>query len=157
MPDLHPHPHAAAARIARREAAAALGIDPAFIDRLVERFYARVRGDVLLGPVFAARIVDWGPHLAQMKRFWGSILLGDGAFRGSPMARHLAIPGIEAGHFRRWLALFRATLCELEGDPAATAHVAARAEAIADSLLMGIRIHRDGRSDPHAMKGVSHA
>jgi hemoglobin len=92
-----------------------------------------------------------------MKQFWGAILLGDMQFQGNPMAKHVAIPGIEAFHFKRWLVLFYATLRELEGDPAASALVAARAAAIADSLLTGIRIHRDGRSDLEAMKGLSHA
>lgn len=151
------HPHAAAARIAKRDGAAALGIDPAYIDRLVEQFYAKVRGDPVLGPIFAARITDWGSHLARMKQFWGSVLLGDATFRGNPMAKHVAIPQIDAFHFKRWLVLFRATLRDLEGDTAATAVVAARAEAIADSLLTGIRIHRDGRSDIDAMKGLRHA
>ena len=151
------HPHATAAREAKRKAAAAVGIDPAYIDHLVEQFYAKVRGDPVLGPIFADRIADWAPHLARMKQFWAAILLGDGPFRGNPMAKHVAITEIEAFHFKRWLVLFNATLRELEGDPAATTLVASRAEAIADSLFTGIRIHRDGRSDLKAMKGLSHA
>ena len=151
------HPHASAVRAAKRDAAAALGIDPDFIDRLVEQFYTKVRSDPVLGAIFSARIADWSPHLAHMKQFWGAILLGDAQFRGNPMAKHVAIPEIEAFHFKRWLVLLRATLRELEGDPAATTLIAARAEAIADSLLTGIRIHRDGRTDLSAMKGLSHA
>lgn len=151
------HPHATAARLANREAASALGIDLAYIDRLVEEFYAKVRIDPILAPIFAARIQDWGPHLARMKQFWSAVLLGDAPFRGNPMAKHVAISEIDAFHFKRWLVLFRATLRELEGDPAATALVTSRAEAIADSLFTGIRIHRDGRQDLQAMKGLSHA
>lgn len=151
------HPHAAAARLAKREAASALGIDAAYVDKLVEQFYAKVRSDPVLAPIFAARITDWAPHLTRMKQFWGAVLLGDTPFRGNPMARHIAISEIDAFHFKRWLVLFRATLRELEGDPAATALVASRAEAIADSLFTGIRIHRDGRHDIAAMKGLSHA
>jgi len=41
-------------------------IDEAMIERLVRGFYARVREDDLLGPIFASRIVDWEPHLQQM-------------------------------------------------------------------------------------------
>lgn len=155
MADLHPH--TAAARSAKLEQAETLRIDPAFIDRLVKQFYAKVRTDSVLGPIFAARIADWPPHLARMKQFWGTILRGDGGFSGNPMALHAAIPGIERFHFRRWLVLFEATLRELETDPAATGLVAARAHAIADSLLTGIRIHRDGRRDLQALKGLSHA
>ncbi|MET3779455.1 truncated hemoglobin YjbI [Brevundimonas sp. 1080] len=59
---------------ARREAAVQrlrdeTGIDEAMIDALVEGFYARVRDDALIGPIFADRITDWAPHLAQMKLF----------------------------------------------------------------------------------------
>lgn len=151
------NPHTSAARAAKLAAAQAVGIDAGFIDRLVERFYARVREDELLGPIFAARIGNWPPHLARMKQFWGMILRGEGQFSGSPMALHIAIPEIEAGHFLRWLDLFEATLRELEGDPAATGLVIARARSIADSLLIGIRTQRDGRRDPAAMKGLNHA
>lgn len=151
------HPHAAAIRETKRAAAAALGIDAHYVDRLVEQFYEKVRADPVLAPVFAARIADWAPHLARMKQFWGAILLGDGPFRGNPMAKHVALTEVEAFHFKRWLVLFRATLRELEGDPAATALVTQRAEAIADSLYTGIRIHRDGRTDLEAMKGLNHA
>ena len=152
-----PHPLATAARNARLAQADALGIDHAFIDHLVERFYAKVRSDAVLGPIFAARIADWAPHLARMKGFWAAVLRGEGGFSGNPMARHTAIPGIDSFHFRRWLILFEATLRELEGDPAVTRLISDRAHTIADSLLTGIRIHRDGRRDLSALKGLSHA
>ena len=59
--------------------------------------------------------------------------------------------------FRRWLVLFEATLRELEVDPAATRLISDRAHTIAGSLLTGIRIHRDGRRDLQALKGLNHA
>src|SRR5579883_2509313 len=65
------------------------GIDEAMIDRLVRAFYARVREDGLLGPVFAARIRDWEPHLRQMGAFWSSVALMSGAYHGQPMQKHL--------------------------------------------------------------------
>ena len=42
------------------------GITEAMIERLVHGFYAKVRADAVLGPIFDARIKDWEPHLAQM-------------------------------------------------------------------------------------------
>ena len=45
------------------------GIDEAMIERLVHGFYAKVRADAVLGPIFEARIRDWAPHLAQMCAF----------------------------------------------------------------------------------------
>lgn len=151
------HLHTRLVRSEKLASARQAGIDRGFIDRLVEQFYARVRLDPLIGPVFAARISDWPPHLARMKQFWTAILTGETVFSGSPMALHQAIPGIEAAHFDRWLDLFNQTLRDLEGNPAATALVGAKARTIADSLLTGIRIHRDGRKDIQAMKGLSHA
>jgi hemoglobin len=148
--------HAAAARDTKRAQADAMGIDATFIDRLVEGFYRRVRTDTVLGPVFAERIGDWGPHLARMKHFWAVILRGEGRFNGSPMKLHAAIPVIERNEFLRWLLLFDDTLTDMGTGPAARTHISARAWSIADSLLTGIRIQRDGRTDTPAMKGLSH-
>ena len=58
------------------------GIDEALIERLVRGFYSRVREDVMLGPVFQARIADWEPHLQRMCAFWSSIALMSGRYEG---------------------------------------------------------------------------
>lgn len=150
-------PHAAAARQSKRDAAEALQIDPGFIRQIVEEFYSAIRGDPRLGPIFAARIADWDEHLDRMTAFWSSVLHESGGFRGNPMVKHIAIPGIERDDFLHWLALFGATLDRLERDPRATQLIVARARMIADSLLTGIRIHRDGRTDFGAMKGLDDA
>lgn len=112
------------------------GIDEAMIDALVETFYAKVRDDDLIGPVFAARIDDWGPHLAQMKLFWSSVALSTGVYQGRPMPKHLPLP-IDARHFDRWLALFEATTRDL-CPPVAAAHFMERARRIAESLELGV-------------------
>lgn len=88
------------------------GIDEAMIERLVRGFYRRVREDALIGPVFAARIGDWEPHLARMCAFWSSVALMTGSYHGQPMQKHLPLP-VDAAHFDRWLALFEATAREL--------------------------------------------
>jgi hemoglobin len=150
-------PHATTARQSKREAAEALKIDSVFIRHMVEEFYTAIRGDDRLGPIFAARIADWNEHLDRMTAFWSSVLHESGGFRGNPMAKHIAIPGIERDDFLHWLALFGATLDRLERDPAATQLIVDRARIIADSLLTGIRIHRDGRTDFSAMKGLDDA
>lgn len=128
----------------RRQATAAriraeTGIDEAMISDLVEAFYGRVRDDALIGPVFAARIADWGPHLAQMKLFWSSVALMSGAYHGRPMPKHLPLP-IDARHFDRWLALFRETAAQV-CPPAAARHFVERAERIAESLELGVAGH----------------
>ena len=146
---------AIAQRAARRAAAEAMGVDALYISALVDRFYARIRGDAMLGPIFNARITDWPAHLTQMKHFWASVLHASGTFSGNPMPKHIAIAGIEEAEFRHWLALFEKTLKELEPSPEASAMVAGRARQIADSLLTGIRIHRDGRTDLGALRGLN--
>jgi hemoglobin len=137
-------PHAQAARDAKRRHALAMEIDDHFVSELVDRFYARIRDDERLGPIFAARIGDWGPHLGQMKRFWRSILFSSGEYLGNPMMKHLAIDALDRAMFARWLDLFDASLRELGSDEARE-HVHERARMIANSLLNGIAIHRDKR------------
>lgn len=115
------------------------GIDEAMIERLVRAFYARVRNDDLIGPVFAARIVDWEPHLTQICAFWSSVVLKSGRYSGRPMAKHLPLP-VDARHFDRWLALFEETARDL-CPPAAAARFTAHAKTIAESLELGIATH----------------
>lgn len=132
------HPHALAAREARRADAYAIGIDVNFIAVFVAQFYASIREDEMLGPIFGARIEDWPVHLAQMNRFWQSILLGTASFSGSPMVKHLAIPDLTEAHFAHWLELFYATIKKTAPTPEAAELVGAKARMIAESLLTGI-------------------
>ena len=133
-----------ALRARRKAEAEAFGVDSDFISELVEQFYAKVREDALLGPIFNARVDDWPDHLARLKQFWRSILHNSGEFSGNPMARHLAIPGLEQAHFAHWLELFYATLRDLADHPGAVGLVGKRARMIADSLLTGIETKRQG-------------
>ena len=41
---------------------------------LVHAFYARVRRDEVLGPIFNTHIDDWDQHLAKLVDFWSAIL-----------------------------------------------------------------------------------
>jgi hemoglobin len=116
--------------------AAQTGIDESMIDRLVRSFYAKIREDALLGPIFEARIHDWEPHLQRMCAFWSSVALMSGRYHGNPMAKHLPLP-VDARHFDRWLALFEDTAREV-CPPAAEAHFVERARRIAESLELGV-------------------
>lgn len=131
-----------------------MGIDEEFVSDLVERFYERIRSDALLGPIFSDRISDWPVHLAQMKRFWRSVLFSSGEFFGSPMAKHVAIEGLDRSHFVHWLDLFRQTLDELGGEDARE-HVQAKARMIATSLLNGVLVHRDGALGLYAEQALT--
>ena len=118
------------------EIAARTGIDEFMIERLVRGFYAKIREDALLGPIFEAQIHDWEPHLQRMCAFWSSVALMSGRYHGSPMAKHLPLP-VDARHFDRWLALFEETAREV-CPPKAEAHFVERAGRIAESLELGI-------------------
>lgn len=143
-------------RAEKRAAAEDIGVDAEFIDDLVEAFYAKIREDSLLGPIFAERITDWPTHLTRMKAFWRSVLHNSGEFSGNPMLKHLAIPGLELRHFARWLDLFYETLRDAEGQNEATELVGARARMIADSLLTAISMRRDGLAGGRAGKDLPH-
>ncbi|MEZ5763276.1 MAG: group III truncated hemoglobin [Xanthobacteraceae bacterium] len=125
-----------------REIMEQTGIDDAMIERLVHTFYARVRQDPLIGPIFDARIDDWDHHLEKLCAFWSAVALMSGRYHGQPMQKHLPLP-IDGAHFDRWLKLFEATATELCPPPAAS-HFIERARRIADSLEMGIA-SRQGR------------
>ncbi len=115
--------------------AVALGVDEVMIDRLVRQFYAEVRLDPVLGPIFEARIADWEPHLRRMCTFWSSVMLRTGAYHGQPMPMHARLP-IDGAHFDRWLGLFEITARHVCG-PAAALFID-RAHRIAQSLELGI-------------------
>jgi hemoglobin len=83
-------------------------LDEARLATLVDRFYDKVRADPLLGPVFNPRVDDWEAHKVLMTSFWATVALRSGHYRGNPLAKHQPLP-IGAGHFQRWLALWRAT------------------------------------------------
>lgn len=117
------------------------GLDEARLTMLVHRFYARVRADELLGPVFADRIANWDEHLERMVDFWSSVALMTGRYHGNPVARHAGLP-VTWQHYERWLALFRATAREM-CPPEGAAHVIERAERIARSLHAAGRAQAD--------------
>ena len=50
-------------------------ITPAQIDQVVARFYAAIRQDPGLGPVFAAHVTDWPVHEEKIASFWRNAIL----------------------------------------------------------------------------------
>lgn len=143
-----PTPRIAAAGL-RPEATAALmaetGLNEAVLRSLVHRFYARIRSDAVLGPIFAARITDWPAHLERMCAFWSSVALMTGRYHGTPVPAHAGLP-VTWDHFARWLFLFAETAHET-CPPVGATHVIERAERIARSLhrvIAGIETFAEG-------------
>ncbi|QHB70922.1 group III truncated hemoglobin [Stenotrophomonas sp. 364] len=87
------------------------------VTRLVHDFYARVRDEPRLAPVFTARVHDWDAHLAQLVDFWSAMLRGTRRFSGTPMPKHMAMDELDRDLFDRWLQLFRQTTAECANPP----------------------------------------
>jgi len=134
-----PHRSAEQRRAEMRQAAHAIGVTEDLISDLVDRFYARVRRDSEIGPIFDQVIGDdWDHHLPTMKAFWSSVALSSGKYSGRPMPAHLRLKMIRPEHFQRWLALFRQTLEEIAPSEAAVDHFMERAQRIAHSLQLAL-------------------
>ncbi|MCI3135454.1 group III truncated hemoglobin [Phenylobacterium aquaticum] len=129
-------------RRARLAPGGAVGVTEPMCRALVDAFYAKVRVDPELGPIFNGAIGDgWEAHLAKLADFWSSVLLMTGRYKGSPMAAHAALPRAEPADFEQWLALFRSTAAEVCPPPAAALFIE-KAEMIARSLQFGIAASR---------------
>jgi len=96
-------------------------VTEAQIDRVVARFYERVRGHPALGPIFAAHVSDWPTHEEKIGRFWRNALLLQRCYDGNPMQVHNAAGNVRAAHFPVWLSLFDATLEQELPEPLARA------------------------------------
>ena len=112
------------------------------VARLVHAFYACVRRDEVLGPIFDRHIDDWDHHLAKLVDFWSSILRRTGRYTGAPMPRHIALPDLSAELFQRWLTLFRETAAA-QPNQAMGAQACALAQRIAQSLWYGYQLSRN--------------
>ena len=112
------------------------------ISSLVDAFYARVQHDPVIGPIFNEAVEDWPAHLALLKGFWASVLLGVGQFKGNPLETHLKLP-LSREHFERWLALFAETATELLSPEKAKLFID-KSQRIADTFQRGMAARRSG-------------
>lgn len=109
------------------------------IRTLVDRFYAQVRRDPSLGPIFQTALSGrWEGHLDQMVAFWSSVVLRTGSYRGKPHVAHARLP-LGDVHFSRWLEIFETTAREVCPPPIAALFID-RAQRIAESLQIGLGI-----------------
>lgn len=128
------------------------------IVRLVDGFYAKVREDELLGPIFnVIAQVDWSAHLPKMYGFWESLLFGRASFKGDPLGVHLALSAratLSSREFGRWVQLFHGTVDELfSGEVAEGAKF--RAARIAITMQTHIAEHSVARSGDLRLTGVN--
>ena len=120
------------------EARARAIIEKAFQDA-IDSFYARVREDDLIGPVFIARVHDWISHKQTIVDFWSRAVLGTQRYNGMPLPPHVKLR-LNQAHFDRWLKLWKEACVETMPEPLAD-HVGALSGNMANhwsSALAGI-------------------
>jgi hemoglobin len=106
--------------------------------RVVVAFYARIRQDPELGPIFNDAIRDWPEHLEKLTDFWSSVMLTTGRYKGRPVPAHLKhADRIKPQLFQRWLKIWDETTDELMAPEAAEA-LQAKAARIAESLQLAM-------------------
>ena len=125
-------------------APALTAITESTIALLVDEFYARVRRDPVLGPVFDRAIPAdaWPAHLARMYAFWSSVMLTSGRYKGDPLAVHRRVAGIAPPLFHNWLDLFEETAASLFV-PAVAEAFAVTARRVAESLRVALYYRPD--------------
>lgn len=104
-------------------------------------FYAKVREDELLGPIFNNAITDWPAHLERLTDFWEGTLKYTKAYYGNPLEVHQKVDAannhsIEAIHFGIWLNLWVQTI-----DANFTGPLANKAKMSARKMASHIHIH----------------
>jgi hemoglobin len=105
-------------------------------ERLVRAFYGRALVDPVIGWIFVdVAQLDVEAHVPRIASFWETILLGAHSYSGGAFAPHAALNArvrLRAGHFERWLWLWRTTVDELfagERAELAKSHAARVAQA----------------------------
>ncbi len=113
---------------------------------LVRTFYAKIRKEETLGPIFNGIVEDWEEHLEKLTDFWESSLLFARKYYGNPMLAHISVDEkmdntVEMAHFGIWLNLWYQTLDEyFEGEVAERAR--ANARRMSTNLFLKLYQHR---------------
>ena len=77
------------------------------LSRLLRHFYADVRQDPLIGPIFNTQIKDWKHHLEVIASFWETIIGGPSTYARPMPRKHLTLR-LREEDFERWLFLWQA-------------------------------------------------
>ncbi len=79
---------------------------PQQIRSQVKAFYARIRQDSVLGPIFNKHVHDWPAHEEKIASFWRNAILFERGYDGNPQRVHIERSDITPDLFARWLDLF---------------------------------------------------
>jgi hemoglobin len=136
--------------------------DRADCERLVRAFYGRALTDPVLGFIFVdvARL-DLEAHVPRIASFWETILLGAQSYAGGAFRPHVELNEkvrLRAGHFERWLWLWRTTVDELFAGPRAEL-AKAHAERVARAFHSRLQMMEEpplGAAGPPALAITRH-
>ncbi|CAN0593913.1 unnamed protein product [Ectocarpus sp. 12 AP-2014] len=92
--------------------------DRADVSVLVRTFYAKIRKEEVLGPIFNNSITDWDSHLELLTNFWETQLFLKRTYHGNLVTAHQEVDEkmnhtITSEHFGLWLNLWFETIDEL--------------------------------------------
>lgn len=120
------------------------------INDVLTIFYARVRNDKTLAPIFFASIPNepeiWAAHEAKIGRFWRSAILFERSYDGNPQRAHAKNGQVAPEHFEIWLGLFDKVLLE-KLTPEQAAAWSGLAHRIGAGLRMGVIQSRQKAGD----------
>jgi hemoglobin len=111
------------------------------ISKLLRHFYADVRQDSLIGPIFNAKIKDWKHHLEIITSFWETLIGGPSSYARPMPMKHLPLR-LREEDFERRLFLWQANCrAQLPSDVAEemidlASHIAHRLR-----MILGISVH----------------
>jgi hemoglobin len=111
-------------------------------ERLVRAFYGRALVDPIIGWIFAdIAQLDLEAHVPRIASFWETILLEARSYSGGAFRPHAVLNSrvrLRAGHFERWLWLWRATVDDLfTGERASLAKE--HAQRVANAFQLRLR------------------
>ena len=126
------------------------------VSKIVRNFYAKVRTDETLAPIFNGIIKDWEEHLEKLTDFWEINLFGGKFYDGNPITAHQRVDDysgqqISPYHFGTWINLWFATIeADYEGEKADI--LKRRAQKMQSILMMTIFEHRQLNNQKTAEK-----
>jgi hemoglobin len=124
-----------------------IGITMPIVRNVIVAFYAKVRRDPVLGPVFENIVGDhWDTHIEKVCSFWFYVTRLDRSYNARDfMPAHLKHLTIQAALLPTWLRLFRQTAKEL-----CTTEIAEALIDIAERMAVSIEMsltRRDNGED----------
>ncbi len=117
------------------------------IEQIVQRFYARMLEDSIIGFIFTdVAKIQLEQHLPIIVDFWHDVLFKGKLYRGNALQKHLQLNqliSLKPGHFTRWLSLFHAAVDEHHTGENAD-KMKQRAELVADAISSAIGERKKG-------------